>query len=94
MACARTRKRIAGKGYDPLAWTGHLTGIAATIPPRIHLRVQRRYDRRLSRERNKIERFFNKLKHFKHVAMRADKLAINYMAFVKLAAAIISSRQL
>ena len=39
----------------------------------------------LYRERNLVERFFNKIKHCRRVATRYDKLAANYLAFVKLA---------
>ena len=37
------------------------------------------------RARNLIERFFNKIKQCRRVATRYDKLAANYLAFVKLA---------
>jgi transposase len=37
------------------------------------------------RVRNLIERFFNKIKQCRRVATRYDKLAANYLAFVKLA---------
>ena len=40
----------------------------------------------LYRYRNLVERFFNKLKHFRAVATRYEKLAANYLALVKLAA--------
>ena len=40
----------------------------------------------LYRFRNLVERFFNKLKHFRAVATRYEKLAANYLALVKLAA--------
>ena len=41
--------------------------------------------RALYRERNPIERFFSKLKHFRRVATRYDKLADNFLAMVQLA---------
>jgi transposase len=41
--------------------------------------------KRLYRERNLIERFFSKLKHFRRVATRYDKLAENFLAMVQLA---------
>jgi hypothetical protein len=41
---------------------------------------------RLYRERNLIERFFSKLKHFRRVATPYDKLAANFLAMVQLAA--------
>jgi len=37
------------------------------------------------RERNRVERFFNRIKHCRRVATRYDKLAANYLAFIKLA---------
>jgi putative transposase len=52
-------------------------------------KVQRSYDIDLYKERNIIERFFNKLKQFRQVATRYDKLLANFMGFVKLAAIAI-----
>jgi transposase len=43
------------------------------------------FSKRLYRERNLIERFFSKLKHFRRVATRYDKLAANFLAMVQLA---------
>ena len=43
-------------------------------------------------ERNLVERFFNKLKHFRAVATRYDKRTDNYLASVKLASARIWMR--
>ena len=40
----------------------------------------------LYRYRNLVERFFNKLKHFRAIATRFEKLPDNYLALVKLAA--------
>ena len=42
---------------------------------------------RLYRKRNLVERFFNKLKHFRGVATRYDKRDDNYLAAIKLASA-------
>jgi transposase len=39
----------------------------------------------LDRARNRIERFFNRIKQCRRVATRYDKLAANYLAFVQLA---------
>ena len=46
----------------------------------------------LYRYRNLVERFFNKLKHFRAVATRYEKHAANYLGLVKLAAARIWMR--
>jgi len=37
------------------------------------------------RDRNQVERFFNRIKHCRRIATRYEKLAVNYLAFVKLA---------
>ena len=82
---------LADKGYD----ANHLIekmnerGAEIVIPPKRDRRVQRFYDTDLYKERNKIERFFNKLKQFRRVATRYDKLLANFMGFVKLAAIAI-----
>ena len=39
----------------------------------------------LYRARNLVERFFNKIKQCRRIATRYDKLAVNYLAFVKVA---------
>ncbi|MBY2945262.1 IS5 family transposase [Rhizobium leguminosarum] len=82
---------IADKGYD----ADHLcdkiteTGADVVIPPKRNRKLQRHYDADLYNERNRIERFFNKLKQFRRVATRYDKLLANFMGFVKLAAIAI-----
>jgi transposase len=40
----------------------------------------------LYRDRNHVERFFNRLKHCRRIATRYDKLEVNFFAFLKLAA--------
>ena len=45
----------------------------------------REIDSELYKERNKIERFFGRIKHFRRVATRYEKTARNYMAFLHLA---------
>ena len=81
---------IADKGYDVnhLAERIAAAGTEVVIPPRQN-RNPRAYDADLYKERNRIERFFNKLKQFRRVATRYDKLLANFMGFVKLAAIAI-----
>jgi putative transposase len=82
---------LADKGYD----ADHLcdriaaAGTEVVVPPKRNRKRQRPYDTALYKERNRIERFFNKLKHFRRVATRYDKLLANFMGFVKLAAIAI-----
>ena len=39
----------------------------------------------LYRLRNRVERFFNKLKQFRRIATRYEKIAANYLAMIKIA---------
>jgi putative transposase len=69
-------------------------GSEPVIRPRKCWKTPRGYDKALYKERNIIERFFNKLKQFRRVATRYDKLLANFMGFVKLAAIAIWLREL
>jgi len=69
----RIRKLIQGQGAAPY------------IPPKRNRRQKPCFSKRLYRERNLIERFFSKLKHYRRVATRYDKLAANFLAMVQLA---------
>ena len=79
---------LADKGYDAdyIVEAVREMGAEAVIPPRSHRRTPRDYDKYLYRERNNIERMYGKLKHFRRVATRYDKLASSYMSFVLVAA--------
>ena len=59
------------------------------IPPRRHRRHQHAYDRTAYKNRWGIEGFFAKLKQWRRIATRYDKLARNYLASVCLAAALV-----
>ena len=61
----------------------------AVIPPLRHRKVCRDYDRSLYKERNMIERMFGKMKHFRAIATRYNKLAISFLAFLQLAAILL-----
>ena len=39
-------------------------------------------------DRNKIERFFNRLKHYRRLATRYDKTALSFLSFWHIAAAL------
>ena len=60
-------------------------GAKPHIPTTRRRRLQRSVDPALYRRRNLIERFFCKLKHFRRIATRFDKLARNFLAAVMLA---------
>lgn len=63
--------------------------ISPVIPPKANRKVARDCDFALYYERNLVEHFFNKLKHFRAIATRYDKLARNFLARVQLASAMI-----
>lgn len=64
-------------------------GILPVIPPKSNRKVLREYDKHIYKERNLIECFIGKLKHFRRVFSRFDKWAKNYMHFIRFAAALI-----
>jgi transposase len=81
------RDTVADRGYDAHAILELLAahGSIPHIPTQRDRKTQRSVDPGLYRRRNLIERFFNKLKHFRRVATRYDKLARNFLAAIHLA---------
>ena len=78
---------LADRGYDA-DWIRKLArqqGAWANIPPKKIAKDPICFSPYLYRARNLIERFFNKIRQCRRVATRYDKLAANYLAFVKLA---------
>jgi transposase len=82
---------LADKAYDAHALLAYIESkdAKAVIPPKTDRKNQRPFDRHQYRNRNVIERFFAKLKQFRRVAMRYDKLAARFGSFVALAASVI-----
>ena len=85
---------IADKGYDADHFRKaiHDAGAEAVIPPRFNRKAPHACDKALYWEQNLAEWFFNKLKQFRRVATRYDKLLPNYKGFVQLAAVAILLR--
>lgn len=83
----KTNAILADKGYDAdyIIEAISQCGAQAVIPPKSNRNTLRVYDKALYKERNLIERLFNKLKHFRRVATRYDKTASAFLAFVHLA---------
>ena len=75
---------VADRGYDADWFVAQIAagGAAAVIPPKSNRTVQRAYDANLYADRNKIERLFGRLKHYRRVATRYEKLGRNYLAMV------------
>lgn len=61
----------------------------AVIPSRKNRKVQREYYEEIYKNRNRIERFFNRLKNFRRIATRYDKLVLSFISFIQLAAILI-----
>jgi transposase len=79
---------LADRAYDA-DWIRVLVsqqGAWTNVPPKRNRKEPICFSRYLYRARNLVERFFNKIKHCRRTATRYDKLAANYLAFVKLAA--------
>ena len=78
---------LADKAYDANAIREMIDGQGAwaNIPPKSNRKDPICFSPHLHKARNLVERFFNKIKHFRRIATRYDKLAANYMAMIKLA---------
>ena len=78
---------LADKAYDANGIRNLIEGQGAVpnIPAKSNRKWKPCFSRALYRERNQVERFFSKLKHFRRIATRYDKLADNFLAMVKLA---------
>ena len=85
---------LADRAYDSDALRQTLAerGAWANVKPMPNRKNVPAFSSFLYRERNLVERFFNKLKHFRAVATRYDKRSDNYLAGVKLASARIWMR--
>jgi len=69
----RLFKKAIDQGGDPV------------VPPRRHRKRKHSYDKAIYKERNRVERFFSRLKQCRRIATRYDKLACTFTGFVKLA---------
>jgi transposase len=85
---------LADRAYDSDALRNTLAerGAKANIKPMPNRVNIPKFNKKLYRKRNLVERFFNKLKHFRAVATRFEKHDANYLALVKLASARIWMR--
>jgi transposase len=75
---------LADKGYDSDAFVETIKASGATpvIPPRD-------YDKDVYKERNLVDRLFQKLKEYRRVATRYGRLAVNYMTMLSLVSMLI-----
>lgn len=87
----RPGRLVGDKGYSGRRVRRYLRrhGIAITIPYRHNERGGRPVDQATYRERNRVERCINRLKQLRRVATRYEKLAVNYLAMVTIAAILL-----
>ena len=89
-AVARPNRLIADKAYDAdslRSWL-KIRRIQAVIPSTTTRTVPYPLDRAVYRRRNLIERLFCRLKNWRRLATRYDRLARNYLAALALVAAV------
>ena len=83
---------LGDKGYDADERVIDLLqsqGKTAVIPPRRNRKHLRTYDTHLYKARHLIENFFATLKQYRAIATRYDKLAVNFLGAIHLAAAVV-----
>ena len=81
------RAALRRRGITPVIPTRR--GITPVIPTKSNERRDPAFDRTAYRERNRVERLINKLKHFRRIATRYEKRAANYLAMIALAAILL-----
>lgn len=85
-------QRVAGdKGYSSQSNRGYLRrrGINYTIPRRSNENRTGPFDKELYKKRNRVERLINRLKQFRRIATRYEKLADNYMAMLHIGSILL-----
>lgn len=87
----RSEYVIADKAYDADSVVELIEAQHAipVIPTRSNRITPRWYDRDLYKERHAVECFVNKIKHYRHIFSRFDKLALRYLGFLQFVAALI-----
>ena len=82
---------IADTAYDAQAFLELIEnqGAIAVIPPRKNRRETREYDKHLYKERHSVECFIGKIKHYRRIFSRFEKLASRYLGFLSFVGALI-----
>lgn len=93
MPVNRPRRLLADKGYDADSIRQELLfhGTRPVIPPRAGRKNPPACDYHAYRDRNRIERMFNRIKQFRRIATRYDKTKTSYAALLAMAAAKFGS---
>ncbi len=82
---------IADRSYDSADFLQTIidSGAVPVIPPRTNRRQQRGYDDYLYRERHLVECFIGKIKHYRRIFSRFEKLASRFLGFLSFVGALI-----
>jgi transposase len=92
MVAGLSNAYVAGDmAYDaqPLVQELESRRCTVVIPSNPTRGTKRRIDQHLYKERHLVENFFQRIKRHRRVAMRFEKLARNFLAFVQLAAVLV-----
>ena len=82
---------VADKAYDSQALRDLISSGSAkvVIPPRANRRDKIRWSKAIYRHRNLVERFFCRIKHYRRIATRYEKLADRFASFISLVGSIV-----
>ena len=82
---------VADKAYDAEAFVQRVQerGAIPVIPPRSNRKTPRDYDAHQYKERHLVECFINKIKHYRRIFSRYDKLATSFLGFLHFVGALI-----
>jgi transposase len=83
----RPKRIVADKAYGSRAFRQFLRrrGIRSTLPRKVNERRRGPFNKAIYRQRNQVERFFNRLKQSRRIATRYEKRAVNYLAMITIA---------
>lgn len=87
----RSEYVIADRGYDSDRFRESIadSGAVAVIPSRLNRKQPRPYDKHLYKERHLVECLIGKIKHYRHIFSRFDKLDDRYLGFLQFVGALI-----
>ena len=84
---------VADKAYDAMAFRQQIAAMPAkaVIAPRANRREPISWSKAIYKHCNLVERFFCRIKHFRRIATRYDKLVERFASFICLVGAIVCS---
>ena len=82
---------LGDKGYDSNDFVAEIekSGARPVIPSKKNRIEQREYDQDIYKERNLIERLFQKLKRYRRIASRFERRAVHYLSMLHIASSVI-----